>query len=382
MKKFLLASLVMLAACTKEIETPDNNIETPATTNKSAVSCSFGINQFSKVKRPEGSALAKGKPLPAGDLSNTYDAVILLDFDGHLVSNTSWNTSGDFYCAPANMSIEEITKILQRVTEDYSPFNIAVTTDENIYNAANPYKRTRVVITETWEWYGQTGGTSFRGSFTWGDNTPCFVFNSLLGYNEKKIGEAASHEAGHTIGLRHQSSYDGGCAITSEYNYGNGIGEIGWAPIMGCSYSQNITTWHNGPNPYGCASLQNDVDVINSVVGMKTDDYSNSIKSPFAINGTTEGVMNNSSDVDAFSISSAAPVTLTAKAADAVSTNLDLKLNIYDRLGNLMQTVADPSTINATVNLPAGKYLISVETDENQYAKRYGMMGKYMLEIK
>ena len=106
----------------------------------------------------------------------------------------------------------QITEVFNRVAEDYRPFTINVTTDSTKYLSAPVNQRTRVVITVTSDWYGSAGGVSFVNSFTWGDNTPCFVFSELLGYKPKNIAEAASHEAGHTLGLRHQSTYDANCA--------------------------------------------------------------------------------------------------------------------------------------------------------------------------
>src|SRR4030095_9832930 len=95
--------------------------------------------------------------------------------------------------------------------------------------------------------------------------------------------EAASHEAGHTLGLRHQSSYDGNCVKTSEYNPGVGAGEIAWAPIMGVGYYRNLTLWNNGANPYGCTSYQDDLSIITASsngFGYRTDDHSNNPGGP------------------------------------------------------------------------------------------------------
>jgi hypothetical protein len=103
---------------------------------------------------------------------------------------------------------------------------------------------------------------AFTNSFTWGDNTPCFVFTALHNYNLKNISEAASHEIGHTLGLSHQSAYDAVCNKTAEYNAGNGTGEIGWAPIMGVAYYRNVTLWHHGSSPWGCTYLQDDLGII------------------------------------------------------------------------------------------------------------------------
>jgi hypothetical protein len=174
-----------------------------------------------------------------------------------------WNVSGAFTCNPAGLSNAGITEVFNRVAEDYRPFNINVTTDETKYNSAPANKRIRVVITTSNEWYGSgAGGVAYMNSFTWGDNTPCFVFSALLNYNIKNIAEAASHEAGHTLGLRHQSTYNASCVKTSDYNWGTGSGEIGWAPIMGAGYGQNMTLWNSGPNSLGCNTIQSDLTMM------------------------------------------------------------------------------------------------------------------------
>src|SRR5690242_1730728 len=63
-------------------------------------------------------------------------ATIFFDFDGQTVSGTSWNGGSTFYCAPAVLTDEQITEIFNRVSEDYRPFNINITTDSAIFLAA------------------------------------------------------------------------------------------------------------------------------------------------------------------------------------------------------------------------------------------------------
>ncbi len=63
-------------------------------------------------------------------------AVIFLDFDGQTVDNTSWNTSGPIYCGASGLTNSQITEIFNRVSEDYRPFNINITTDSTIFFAA------------------------------------------------------------------------------------------------------------------------------------------------------------------------------------------------------------------------------------------------------
>src|SRR5213075_2256252 len=203
---FIVIGLAFLVACTKTI---DKQASSPKQEDEKQ-HCDFGLTSFNLTKRPpvnSGEEIESKNPhhtsgggtsggTGGGTTPSPTAGVILLDFNGELVSGTSWNSmvgGADINCTPANLTASDISIIVQRVMNDYSPFNITVTTDEAVYNAANIYKRERVIVTESWEWYGQAGGTSFVGSFTTGTNTPCFVFSSLLSYSVKNIGEACAH---------------------------------------------------------------------------------------------------------------------------------------------------------------------------------------------
>ena len=122
-------------------------------------------------------------------------------------------------------------------------------------------------------------GVSYVGSFTWGDNTPGFVFADKLGNNPKFVAECISHESGHTVGLSHQSRYDNNCSMTEQYNVGTGAGETSWAPVMGNSYYRNMTGWNDGPTPYGCANTQDNLTIITSINGFsyRADDFKDEI---------------------------------------------------------------------------------------------------------
>lgn len=275
MKNTLIVLALFMVACSK-----NNDVQIQPTQQEKNV-CNFGITEFNQVKRPFNGLdlLAKGKGGNSGKgnsgttttttttttSTNSGSSVILLDFDGVTVTGTSWNyNSLSINCAYSGLSQTEINTVVSNITADYSPFNVIVTTDENVYNAANPYKRTRVIFTESYEWYGMTGGVAYNGSFTWGNNTPCFVFSSLLNYNVHNISVAASHEAGHTLGLSHQATYDN-CVKTSEYNYGSN----GSAPIMGVAYYVPTGSWWVGPTPISCSNIQDDKAVLTGLLGAK-----------------------------------------------------------------------------------------------------------------
>jgi hypothetical protein len=407
MKKLWLMSLVVLAACSKKI---DKQFSSPSQSPEK-VSCDFGITSFNLTKRApvnsegDGNSRRKkptgggggtgggtggttdgGGVTPTPPLTSPAAGVILLDFDGQLVSGTLWNSIGDFYCAPANLTADEISLVVERVMNDYSPFNIEVTTDESVYNAANIYSRTRVVITESWEWYGQqVGGVSYLSTFTSGGSTPSFAFSSLLYYNSKFIAEAVSHEAGHSFGLRHQALYDANCTKISDYNYGQGSGEIGWAPIMGAAYSQNLSLWHNGPSSADCNSMQDDVATIAGIVGYRADDYSNNFLGAAALTSSLDGTISNSGDVDFFSVNVDLLTTVSVIPFNVglynAGANTDLVLNVYTSLGILIATIENPTVLDAAVTLSPGNYYISVGTTSNPFVATYGMLGEYSISL-
>ncbi len=181
-------------------------------------------------------------------------ATIYMDFDGQVVTSGYWNNGATLNCAAAPMTSAQITEMFHRVAEDYRPFNVTVTTDLDTFNTRPLNRRMRVIVTPTSAWRTGVGGIAYTGSFSWNDDTPAFVFCDRLGNNPKYVAECISHESGHTLGLSHQTKYDASCVMLETYNTGTGSGEIGWAPVMGNSYYQNMTGWNNGPTPSGCAA--------------------------------------------------------------------------------------------------------------------------------
>ena len=102
-------------------------------------------------------------------------ATIYLDFDGHKVVHPYWNGGRPLDCAPSGLSDAKIIEIFHRVSEDFRPFEVNITTDSLTFLAAPLNKRVRVIVTPTSGWSPGVGGISFVGSFKWGDDTPAFV---------------------------------------------------------------------------------------------------------------------------------------------------------------------------------------------------------------
>jgi hypothetical protein len=323
-------------------------------------------------------------------------ATIYLDFDGHLVSGTSWNMNGAFQCAPSNLSDDKIREVFNRVAEDYRPFNVNITTDSAKYQQAPAFQRMRVVLTISSQWYGSAGGVSYVGSFNWGDNTPSFVFTALLNYNAKNIAEATAHEIGHTLGLRHQAAYDGNCIKTAEYNAGIGSGEIGWAPIMGVGYYRNFTLWNNGANPYGCTNYQDDLGIITGPAngfGFRPDDHSNQtdqtatatqfINNQFNLSGVIEKI----SDRDVFRFALPVPGNFHVDAlpynigSGNLGSNLDMQVELINSSNEVIGIYNPDLLLSSQIDtmLNAGTYFIRVEGKGNQYAPEYASLGSYNL---
>ncbi|WP_207512329.1 T9SS type A sorting domain-containing protein [Longitalea luteola] len=321
-------------------------------------------------------------------------ATIYLDFDGQYVTGTSWNWGGPINAQPSGFTTTSMTEIFNRVAEDYRIFNVNITTDSTVYAAAPLKQRMRVIITPTYQWYGSAGGVAMVGSFTWGDNTPCFVFSSLLGNNTKNVAEAASHEAGHTLGLQHQSAYTTACQKT-EYNPGTGSGETSWAPIMGVGYYRNITTWHYGTNTYGCNYYQDDMAIISGPVnnfGYRTDDIGNNHMTATSVGFTntgftTTGLINSGTDKDVFkfTISNPTYVHLSAVPQNVGSNNsganLDIKVSLLNDKADTIGQYNPAALVNASLdsNLNSGTYYLVVEGTANAHLVKNESLGYYSI---
>jgi hypothetical protein len=324
----------------------------------------------------------------------TAKATIYIDFDGENVTSGYWNGGATLNCSPASFTNTQIEEIYNRVSEDYRPFNIRITTDLDSFRTAPLNRRVRIIVTPTSAWRQGVGGIAYTGSFTWGDDTPAFVFSDRLANSPKYVAECVSHESGHTLGLAHQTKYDASCTLLETYNTGSGsaTSEISWAPVMGNSYYKNMTGWNNGPTPSGCTANQDNLSIITSQNGFtyRVDDYTdatNNTATVLATSFTKAGIITTSTDKDAFKYTvsqtahfhmEAAPYSI---GANSMGANLDIQIQLYSGTNTLVRTFNPTTTMNVTIDtvLNAGSYYFVVSGVGNEFGTDYGSLGSYTM---
>jgi PKD repeat protein len=324
--------------------------------------------------------------------------VIYLDFDGHVTSGTAWNSNfnggQDIVSAPydadgipSSFSSAEranIQYMWQRVAEDFAPFDVDVTTQDpgveglRKTSSSDSSYGIRVVISPT-NWYStNAGGVAYLGSFNWNSDTPCYAFTQQLANGEKYIAEAASHEAGHTVGLHHDGVTGG-----SAYYAGHGT----WAPIMGVGYYKDVTQWSKGEYS-GANNTEDDLAIIPTYgVPLRADDHGNFIGSATPLAGpnvSASGIIETRNDADMFSFQTGAgSVSFTVNPGPR-GPNLDILVSLYNATGGLIASnngTGLPASLTATV--AAGTYYLSIDGvgtgDPTTGYSDYASLGQYQI---
>ncbi len=310
--------------------------------------------------------------------------VVYLDFDGHTTTGTQWNNFfGDPIVTPAytidsssNFSESEkerIQNIWERVSEDFLPFDVDITTEDpgvaaltNSGGNDNEWG-VRVVIGEN-TWYSSAGGVAYLNLFNWDSDTPVFVFNTT-----GSIAETASHEIGHALGLGHH----GRTNPFESYYGGHGSGATGWTPIMGTGNGFSLVQWSKGEYP-DANNAQDDLDIIvntstspNNGFGYRADDHGSSVGSASSLvvtSGTTlfgEGIVEQNTDQDFFSFTTTEAETLQFTINPFYnSPRLDILATLYDSSGTPIGTSNPDGELGADFAMTlgdAGTYYVSVE---------------------
>lgn len=351
----------------------------------------MSINEFLCDDFPRGPEVMRtlAEAPPAG--SEVYDleslpgatAVAKLDFDGEYVVSQYWNDGNPIDAQPSAFTESEIIEMWEMISEDFRPFNINITTSEEVFQAAPVDSRVRCIFTPTDVASPGDGGVAWRGSFTYSVDVPCWVFNSSV----KTAGEAGSHEIGHTLELHHDGTITG-----IEYYEGHGI----WAPIMGVGYYSSLVQLSQGEYE-NADNMEDDISIIAGPAngfGFRADVVGDSPGTATALQydefGNVEASDNYSIieqqldlNVYSFTLPSGGTVNLTVNPAE-VHPNLDVLAALTNSAGEIIQ-IADPypdlsATITATV--PAGTYYLTVDgtgfgNPETTGYSDYGSLGEY-----
>lgn len=335
---------------------------------------------------------------------------IFLDFDGHTVAGTAWNVSSGQPTLlvppfntpstddPATFSASEralIQGIWQRMAEDFIPFDVDVTTEFpgeaalTRTDAGDAVYGVRILFAgyskaQVDDYFGPAGGIAYVGSLNDIQDffKPAFVFPEYLGpYDEKAMAEAGSHEAGHTAGLDH----DGRQFPAEEYYEGHGAEPMTWAPIMGVGYYNTVVQWSKGE--YASANnTQDDVAIIGSMVGFRSDDHADSTAVATPLSGiafSASGIIGSAADQDVFSFTSNGGAFSLRVQPAPNSPNLDLQAEVLDSLGGVVAMSNPALELGAVVDVPvaAGSYHLRVSgvgfgTPDTGYSD-YGSLGQY-----
>ncbi len=358
-----------------------------------------------------------GLIVPVYHSNPSFSKKIYLDFDGEMVSGTAWNNqnygdnfnTGNTIHAPAFSTDADLTtfsaselaaiqEVWARVSEDYAPFQVDVTTEypgAGIFTAGEQAIRV-IISTETdattgAKWFPPSGGVAYIGSWYWTDGSPVWAFsNNLGGGFPKYIAEAVSHEVGHAFGLGHD-----GRDPSEGYYQGHGSGATGWAPLMGVGYYKSLSQWSQGE--YANANNQeDDLDIISQGVNLVIDDHGgNPATATQLIAGTGgaiagTGIIATRSDKDAFRFGTqSGSITLNASPFDFSTgkANLDVEISLINSAGTTIATVNPVGAPNATLTLsvPKGFYTLVVDgvgkaaiSGDEGYSD-YGSIGMYAI---
>ncbi|MFV2067854.1 MAG: CARDB domain-containing protein, partial [Pirellulales bacterium] len=320
-------------------------------------------------------------------------ASVYLDFDGHdepvwgahqNISTPAFDLDGDA-TSYTQTELAWIQEIWRRVSEHFSPFNTDVTT----FDPGTSFFQdsVRIAIGGDGAWYRvvnpDAAGVAILGSFTDpSDVNTVFVFSDLY-FSERGLAGAASHEAGHSFGLDHQSLYHPDGTKLDEYHPGLSDRVF----IMGNPYGNDRQLWWYGQSSECSTCIQDDLAILSNGAngfGFAPDDHGDSVGFATALTDLGShlfgfGVIGEPGDVDFFSfVADSARANIEVDVEDAGGM-LDARVELYSAAGEYLAGWDPPSHLDASMSnivTPGSSYRIAVRT-----ADGYGSLGRYRLRV-
>lgn len=343
--------------------------------------------------------------------SSITNNIIFLDFDGYNHTRKYEYGWHDFYAKPYDPFNNDpnnynpiftekeqlhIINIWQRVSEDFAPFNVDITTEEPDFTK-NINTISHCLITNNRDLfnnkmpYSNAAGVAFGNIFSKVNNkllNPALVYWNNIG-SSNNIAETVSHEIGHHMGLKHDG-YELGKFKFIYYSGDSNNAVDSWAPIMGIGYSNRITQWNNG-SYLGANNFQDDIKKLTAKLGLKKDDYPDKIEEvltfleyPYLING----LISHSEDIDLFKFKllKETDILILIQPLKTIINNggynLDINFKIYNSENEnpiYVNKKEKISKIEKLIRLNPGIYYLAIYGSshyENKYTN-YGSLGKY-----
>ncbi len=287
-------------------------------------------------------------------------------------------------------SKEEMYRVWQCTADQYSMFNLNITTDVAVYNAA---KAASVLKTGNIKFVDQDGrSNACLGCF--GTTEAGTLYrdpgNGNYGYG---IGMTCAHEIGHQMGMNHDGGTPGG-------EYFNGLPAVQWGPIMGnywmgSSWDNAFFTWSKGE--YNTATQKEDdlrIMNVNENVPYEEDDIPSSKALKMGSAGIISaddnwGQIERNTDSDAFTFevgSDGGTLNLRMEPLEYLR-QLDIAAKIVDENGSTVSSSNLPVNRSAefkNLSLKKGKYSLIIqggaESTPQTGFSNYSSLGYYGME--
>ncbi len=297
-----------------------------------------------------------------------------------------------------------ITQIWQRVADDFSPFNVNVTTSYS--GGFGDLQAVNVAIGGSYNgWFTDSvSGYGTDGGFSNGETNTVLVFSDTIetfstdGHGrptdfESAVAGTISHEVGHALGLSHHRLFDANGKVTDEY----APGTWAWAPLMGDNLSSLRTTFSAGQvnvikrtydgNVNYTPVFQNDLEVIageQNGFGWRADDYGDysSSSTTLSNNGlghlSVAGIIGSTSDRDIFRFHTSGGNVHLSLDGPVSHSNLAGKISLWSSAGDHGSSMMPWNSSHAelSANLAAGTYYVTVSS-----LGGIGNVGMYQLNV-